>query len=396
MKSNDMMAPTAIKGLPIETRDEGGPDPLTAATAAVEELRAANEAFRTEQTAAAERHATEVRSLTDRIAGLETRLSRPRPGNDNPPPEPSIEQRAFVGFVRNGRESLGAEEVRSLRTDANANGGYLAPDAFEATLLRELVEVSPLRQASRVTPVSSGAIILPKRTGRITAKWVGETEDRPATEPTYGQVEIPVHEMACFVDISNRLLEDAALNIEAELSFDFAEEFGRLEAVAFVNGDGVKKPLGLMSDPNVQIVNGGDASKLTPDGLTDFLYAISSAYRNRGSFLMNGRSIATVRKFKDAGGNYLWQPAITDGQPATLLGRPIIEAPDMPDIAAGATPVAFGDFASAFRILDRVGLTVLRDPYTQQTNGLVRFHARRRVGAGVVRPEAVRKLKIAA
>ncbi|KTQ96581.1 capsid protein [Aureimonas ureilytica] len=383
--------------LPLETRDGNDPDPLAAATAAVEELRSASETFRTEQAATAERHATEVRGLTDRIASLETRLNRPGSGGNDQRQEPTVEVRAFTGFVRQGRELLTAEEVRALRTDAQVAGGYLAPDQFEATLLRELVEISPMRQAARVTPVSSGAVILPKRTGRITAKWVGETEDRPGTEPTYGQIEIPVHEMACFVDVSNRLLEDAAVNIEQELAFDFAEEFGRLEAVAFVAGDGIKKPVGIMVDANVATVASGDAAKITPDSLIDLMYALPQAYRGRGSWVMNSRSIAAVRKFKDAGGNFLWADGvgtIADGQASTLLGRPVIEAPDMPDIAAGATPIVYGDFASAYRILDRVGLTVLRDPYTQQTNGVVRFHARRRVGAGVVRPEAVRKLKI--
>ncbi|WP_244492168.1 phage major capsid protein [Aureimonas sp. AU12] len=384
--------------LPLETRDEPNDDPLAAATAAVEELRSANENFRTEQAAAADRHQTEVRGLTERLAGLETRLNRP--GGGNPPPAgPTIEVRAFTGFIRQGRELLGADEIRALRTDAQVAGGYLAPDQFEATLLRELVEISPLRQAARVTPVSSGAVILPKRTGRITAKWVGEVEERPGTEPTYGQIEIPVHEMACWVDVSNRLLEDAAINMEQELAIDFAEEFGRLEGLAFVSGDGIKKPVGILNDPNVASVATGSATAITPDSLIDLMYSLPQVYRNRGSFLMNSRTIAAVRKMKDAGGNFMWVDGvgtIAAPQPATLLGRPVIEAPDLADVGAGAVPVAYGDFGSAYRILDRVGLTVLRDPYTQQTNGLVRFHARRRVGAGVVRPEAVRKLKVAA
>ncbi|WP_244631300.1 phage major capsid protein [Aureimonas sp. ME7] len=402
MKNHALMSAASAAALcaGLETRDEGNDDPLAAATAAVEELRSANENFRTEQTAAAERHATEVRGLTDRLTSLETRLNRPGGGGGNDQTTgPALEVRAFDTFVRRGRELLGADEVRALRTDSQVAGGYLAPDQFEATILKELVRISPIRAAARVTSVSSGAIILPKRTGRITAKWVGEVETRPATEPTYGQIELPVHEMACYVDVSNRLLEDAAVNMEAELSADFAEEFGRLEGEAFVIGDGVKKPVGILNDTSVTgipISAAAANSKDLGDALISLIYDVAVQYRNTGAFLMNGTTIAFIRKLKDAGGNYMWMDSIREGEPATLLGRPVLESADMPALNAGpgTSPVVYGDIGAAYRILDRVGLTVLRDPYTQQVNGLVRFHARRRVGGGVVRPDAVRKLNI--
>jgi HK97 family phage major capsid protein len=244
-------------------------------------------------------------------------------------------------------------------------------------------------------------VIIPKRIGRPTGSWVGEIETRPGTESTYGQAEVPIDEMACYVDVSNRLLEDAAVNITAEVSSDVAEEFGRMEGAAFVSGNGVKKPLGFMSDANVAFSISGSAAAISDadggvDGLIDLMYALHPFYRSRGVFLANGTTIGKLRKLKDSDKNYIWQPSVQAGQPDTLLGRPIIEAPDMPDIAAGEYPLVFGDFASAYRIFDRVGLSILRDPYSLATTGCTRFHARKRVGGRLIRPEAIRKLKIVA
>jgi HK97 family phage major capsid protein len=222
------------------------------------------------------------------------------------------------------------------------------------------------------------------------------TEIRSSTESTYGQAEIPIDEIACYVDVSNKLLEECAVYVAAEVSFDLAEEFGRTEGAAFVSGDGNKKPLGFMSDANVAYTAGGDAINIIADGLIDLFYALAPFYRQRAVWMCNGTTLAKIRKLKDAStGTYIWQPALAASAPETILGRPVVEAVDMPDVTGNAYPLAFGDFASGFRIYDRVTLSLLRDPYSQATSGLTRFHARRRVGARVVRAEAIRKLKIA-
>lgn len=333
-----------------------------------------------------------VKSVADRI---EAKLNRPGASVETKAAPEKIEAKAFVGFLRQGREALGADEVKALRVADDTAGGYLAPADFVAQVIKGIVEFSPVRQAAKVGSTSSGSVILPKRTGRPTAHWVGETEDREETGSTYGQVEIPVHEIACYVDVSLRLLEDAAVNIESEVSADLAEEFGRIEGVAFINGDGVKKPLGFMADASVGIGLNGHATNLGADALISFMYSLPAFYRNRSSWMMNGATLATVRKLKDGQGNYLWQPSYQAGQPETLLGRPVVEAVDMPEVASGTFPIAFGDFATAYRIYDRVSLSVMRDPYSVATKGLVRFHARRRVGGGIVLGEAIKKLKMA-
>lgn len=339
----------------------------------------------------------ELKRLNDDLDAEVAR--RNRPGTETKSEGEEIERKAFDLFLRKGKEALGADEVKSLRVSDDTAGGYLATAEFSAEVDKNLVQFSPIRDAARVGPTSSGSVIIPKRTGRPTGSWVGETETRTSTESTYGQAEIPIDEMACYVDVSNKLLEDAAVDVAAEVAFDVAEEFGRLEGAAFVAGNGVKKPLGFMSDANVLFSVSGSASVIGDadggvNGLIDLMYALHPFYRSRGVFMANGLTIAALRKLKDGDKNYIWQPSVQAGQPDTLLGRPIIEAPDMPDITGGAFPLMFGDFASGFRIYDRVGLSILRDPYSQATGGLTRFHARKRVGARLVRPEAIRKLKI--
>lgn len=326
-------------------------------------------------------------------------VKRNRPGTENKGEGDEVETKAFTTFVRKGLPALSADEVKSLRVADDTSGGYLAPAEFSAEVDKNLVQFSPVRAAARVGQTSSGSVIIPRRTGKPTAYWVGETETRTATGSTYGQAEIPVDEIACYVDVSNKLLEDAAVDVNGEVAFDLAEEFGRLEGVAFVSGDGVKKPLGFMSDTTVAYSVSGSASVIADadggiDGLIDLLYAMHPFYRSRGVWMANGTTIGKLRKLKDVDKQYIWQPSIREGQPDTLLGRPIIEAPDMPDISGGTYPLVFGDFATAYRVYDRVGLSVLRDPYTQATAGLTRIHARKRVGGRLVRPEAIRKLKI--
>jgi HK97 family phage major capsid protein len=340
---------------------------------------------------------TAVKTITDRVDELETKLNRPGRGGTGA--ESTEEAKAFGTYLRMGREGMQPEEVRSLRVGDDTKGGYLAPAEFVAEVVKGIVERSPIRQAARVGTTSSGEVLLPKRTGTPTGSWVGETETRTETGSNYGQVEIPIHEMACYVDVSQRLLEDAAVNVESEVAFDLADEFGRLEALAFMQGDGVKKPLGVMGSSGVAYTATGNASTLgtaPADTLIDAFYALPAYYRSRAVWMMNGKTLAAVRKLKDGStGAYLWQPGLAASEPATILGRAVVEDPTMPDVGSAAEPIVFGDFTSAYRIYDRVALSVMRDPYSVATSGLVRFHARRRVGGGMVLAEALRKIRCA-
>lgn len=381
----------------LETKsDDTSPDDAPDVTTAIEGLTADFEKKMGEFSDKLDKATADADAATKRADELEKKLNRPgaSPKDDETP----IEKKAFTSFLRRGVEPMPAEEVKALIVASDTSGGYLAPSDFVREIIKEITEVSPVRQAARVGSTGRGEVILPKRTGRPTAQWVGETETRTATESSYGQLEIPVHESACYVDVSLQLLEDADANVEAEVRSDLAEEFGRQEGEAFVKGNGFKKPVGFMTDETITYTPTGNASTLgtaPADLLITFMYGLKASYRNAGVWMMNASTLAAIRLLKDGQGNFLWQPSYQAGQPETILGRPVIEAPDMDDIGSAAEPIVFGDFSRAYRIYDRVSMSVMRDPYTQATEGLVRFHARRRVGGGITLPEAIRKIRCA-
>jgi HK97 family phage major capsid protein len=354
----------------------------------------------TEVAAAVERLETTaveaIQGLRGRLDHLEARMQRPRSGGGyDGLSEPNAETKAWVSFLRAGPERMDGAEVKSLITGDSTRGGYLAPPEFVARVLKGIIEVSPIRAAATVGTTSAGSVILPKRTTAPTAVWVGETEDRSETASAYGQEEIVIHEAACFIDVSQRLLEDAAVDVAGEVAGDLSVEFGRLEGRAFCAGSGVGQPEGFLSNSDVGFVANGHATVLQADALITLLYSLPDYYRQRGSWVMNSSTLAAVRKLKDGTGAYLWQPSVQLGQPQSLLSRPVIEAVDMPSIASGTFPIAFGDWQTAYRIYDKAnGFSILRDPYSVATKGLVRFHARRRVGGQVVLGEACKTLKM--
>ena len=209
---------------------------------------------------------------------------------------------------------------------------------------------------------------------------------------------MPAHEHYALVDISEQDLEDSVFNLEAEMQSEFAEQFAKAEGLAFVSGDAVGKPEGFMTNSSVSEVVSGDANLITADSLISLVHNIKSDYGKNGVFVFNRSTLAAIRKLKDTAGQYVFQAGMSlqGGAMATILGYPYVEATDMPSVAAGAFPVAFGDFRRGYMILDRVNLAVLRDPFTQATTGNVRYIARRRVGGQVVQAEAINKLKISA
>ena len=350
----------------------------------------------TETKSIADTVAEALKPITARLDRVETIGRRPGASVETKSSE-SLETKAFAGFIRHGRESLDHHEVKSLRVSDDTAGGYLAPDQFTADLQRNLVLVSPVRGIARVATTGAGNVILPKRTSTLTASWVGETDTRSSTQAAYGQLQYPVAELACYVDVSNSLLEDAAFDIASEQAFDFAEQFGKSEGAAFVYGDGILKPRGFMTDTSITSVNSGNASAITADSLISLYHALPTFYSANAVWGMNRTTLGAIRTLKDHNNRYILS---FDGMPnapaMTILGRPVVELPDMPDVAGGAYPVIFGDFMQGYRIFDRVSLAVLRDPYSGQTSGLVRFHARRRVAGGVAKSEAFRTLKISA
>lgn len=336
--------------------------------------------------------------LVDRLDKLEAKFNRPSAANSNVPGADNDntvteERKAFRSYVRSGKEAM---DVKALVVSDDMRGGYLAPAEVSSEFIRELVEFSPIRNYASVRTTVAPSVLYPRVTPATdSALWEGETEESDETSLGFGQLGIVVHGARTFVDISNDTLADGP-QAETEVLQALAMKFGTKEAAAFVNGSGVKQPEGFMSNPDIAATINGHATNLTADKLIDLLYEQPTAYRHGSgaAWAMNGRTLATVRKLKDGQGNYLWQPSYQAGQPETILGKPVIEMGDMPDIASGAFPIIFGDW-TAYRIVDRLALSIMSDPYTQARHNITRIHARRRTGGRVLQAERFRKLKMA-
>ncbi|MEI4234988.1 phage major capsid protein [Roseovarius sp. D22-M7] len=325
----------------------------------------------------------EIKTRLDR---LEAKGNRPQiTGTDSP---------AFKADTKAFTDYLSSGEKKSLTKASDTANHVLAPEDVSAEFLRNLVEYSPIRAIADVRSTGMGEVILPKRTGITNAAWVGETTTRTGSNPTFDQSSISIRELATYVDMSLQLAEDSA-NVLSEVNLALAEDFGQKESLSFVSGNTALEPAGFMADANIGAIVAAPGIGINPDELIALMYALPATYRNAGTWVMNGTTLAALRTLKDGHGNYIWQPSYQAGQPETILGRPVVEAVDMADIAAGSEPIIFGDFKRGYRVFDRLSLAVLADPYTQRADGLMRYHARRRVGAGVVRPDAFRKLRMA-
>ena len=297
----------------------------------------------------------------------------------------------WQGFARKGV----APEVKDLTIANDTQAGYLVPDTFLAEIIKGIVEFSPIRQLVRVIPIGGGSLQVPKRTGTPTATWRGEVQAMTETNLTVGLEEIPTHELAAMVDVSNQLLEDSMIDLEGYVAMEVQEQFGVAEGAAYVSGNGVNKPEGFL--------NGGITQKETAtndtfvaDDLIDLYYELKTGYAQRATFLMNRLIIRQVRKFKNSSTDtYLWQPGLSGSEPPTILGRPYVEVPDMASTVADGTLVAaVGDWERAYIAVERLSMQMQRDPYSQGDNGITRFRFRRRVGGQVVNPDAARILEV--
>lgn len=294
----------------------------------------------------------------------------------------------------------------AMTVGSSPDGGYLAPVEWDRSVTDKLKLVSPIRQLATVQQISTGSFIKVYNDRQVGSGWVGETAARPNTStPQFSAVNFTVGEIYANPAASQTLLDDAVVNVETWLAGEVEEEFARQEGIAFINGNGVNKPFGLLGYATggaftthpfgtIPVVNSGSASALTLDGLINLVYDLPAAFTGNARFAANRRTMRQIRGFKDSNGQYLWQVSMQQGEPATVLGFPVSELPDMPDIAANALPIAFGDFRRTYLVIDRVGIRVLRDPYSNKP--YVSFYTTKRVGGGLLNPEPMRFLKIAA
>ena len=334
-------------------------------------------------------------NIKEQVDKLETVIKRPNSGLDTKQIDET--HKVFDSYIRKGKDALSDAEKKALTVSNDSTGGFLAPPEYVRELLKTVTEISPIRQIARIRSTGQRSIQVPKRTSTFAASWVSEVGTRSETTGyNVGLEEIPAHEYYAMVDISEQDLEDSVFDLEAEMQSEFATQFAKAEGAAFVSGSSVGQPEGILTNSSVGQAVSGNSSALTSDGLITLVHSIKSDYTRNGTFIFNRSTLSAIRKLKDTAGQYIFQPGMMlDGRMAnTILGHPYVEATDMPDVASNAFPIAFGDFNRGYMIVDRVSLSVLRDPFTQATTGNVRYIARSRVGGQVVQAEAIVKQKV--
>ncbi|WP_373924778.1 phage major capsid protein [Duganella sp. CY15W] len=299
------------------------------------------------------------------------------------------------------------EVQAALNKGAASEGGYLAPTEWDRTITDRLVLVSPMRALCTVQPVSTNGFSKLFNNRGTTSGWVGETDARPQTgTPTFGSLTYNTGELYANPAATQQMLDDPAIDLEAWLAGEVETEFSLQEGVAFLSGNGNNKPSGLLTyitggsnaaaHPwgDIKTVKSGAAAALTADGLINLVHELPDVYTGNARAIMNRNTQREIRKLKDGQGNYLWQPSFQAGTPATLLGYGITEMAGMPDIAANSKPIVFGDFKRGYLIVDRVGVRVLRDPFTNKP--YVHFYTTKRVGGGLLNPDTLKAQTISA
>jgi HK97 family phage major capsid protein len=305
---------------------------------------------------------------------------------------------AFAPYMRARSDgALPLQVQAALQTGSDPDGGYLVPVEVDSRIIKKVYETSNLRALATVVSISGKELEIPRDEGEFGfGGWVGETTAPSETATSqFGVSKIAAHEMFVEPRASQNMLEDAGLDIEAWIAQKVGEKMGRIEATAFFTGTGVNQPRGLLTYPagtangQIEQVISGGATSITSDAIYNLVFALKDYYTANSRFLMKRTTVRDVLKLKDGQGNYLWQMGdIRGGQPATILGFPVERCEDMPTIAASSLSVAFGDFRAAYTIVDRLGITLLRDNLTAKP--FVKFYNRRRVGGDVVNFEAVK------
>jgi HK97 family phage major capsid protein len=346
----------------------------------------------------------EVKSRLDKVA---LAAARPPMGGSGKPAADDAEVKGFVdGYLRRGRES----EIKSITGTTPADGGYAIPRVIDALIASELKSISPIRAIAQVVQTGTAGYRKLVATGGVASGWVSEAAPRPETAtPQFAEIAPPAGDLYANPAASQAMLDDAGFDLENWLASEIAMEFARAEGAAFVTGNGVNRPAGFLTAPTataadgtrafgqVQYIGSGNATGLgsaVEGKLIDLIHALKNGYRQGASFVMNSATLARVRKLKTADGAFLWQPGMVEGQPDRLLGYPVIEAEDMPDVAANAFPIAFGNFRAGYLIAEHGATKVLRDPFTNKP--FVHFYATRRIGGQVLDSSAIKLLKIEA
>ncbi|NDW51966.1 phage major capsid protein [Aliiroseovarius sp. PrR006] len=318
-------------------------------------------------------------------------------------------QKAFEAYVRSGDDDAlrGIDlEGKAMSSAVAADGGYLVDPVTADTIKGVLNNAASLRSVANVVNVEGTAYDVLIDQGDLITGWASETGSSTETgTPQIDRISIPLHELSALPKVSQRLLDDSAFDIENWLAGRIADKFSRAESGAFINGDGVEKPVGILNHTAVDndswswgnlgyVATGeaGDFNVANPgDAIFDLIYALGADYRANAVFVMNSKTVGAVRKLKDADGRFLWSDATVAGEPARLIGYPVLIVEDMPDIGADSHAIAFGDFGAGYTIAERPDTRILRDPFSAKPHVL--FYATKRVGGDVSDFAAIKLLK---
>lgn len=313
------------------------------------------------------------------------------------------------GYLR--RNEVKAQTM-SVGTDP-AGGYWVTPETADH-IVKKVYETSPMRQVARVVTIGSDTYEFPIDNGEVDAAWVGEKQDRAQTDAAqFGKGTIAVNELYAYPWVTQKVLEDSKIDIEAWLGEKSRDKFSRKENTSFLTGDGIMKPKGLLTYATAATADATRAwgtfehiaagvttaaafialNAAATDKIIDVIYALKAAYRQNARFMASRATVGVLRKLKDGQGNYVWAPGATAGQPSSLMNYPLAEGEDMPAIASNSLSLAFGDFRETYTIVDRTGISVVRDNITKP--GFVKYHMRKRVGGGVENTEALKFLKFA-
>lgn len=352
-----------------------------------------------------------IADVKSEIEALEKRMNRPgAPGEADK--AKAEHKAAFQKFMRKGDDSnLSDLQRKAYNITTDADGAYAVPEEIDRDILAKLIDVSPIRQIATVRAIGTSDYKKLVNIHGTASGWVDEDDARTATNSSqFAQVTPFMGELYAYPQATQQMLEDVFFNAEAWIGEEVASEFARAEGAAFVSGDGTKKPKGFLAYTTAATADSArafgtlehvatgvaaDWAASTPqDILLTLVYKLKAGYRGNARWVMNKGILAEVRRWKDTTGNYIWRPGLEAGQPDTLLGYGITEAEDMPAKAANALPIAFGDFSRGYLIVDRIGTSILRDPYTNKP--YVGFYTRKRLGGCVVDSEAIKVIKIAA
>lgn len=395
-----------VTGLETKVAED---DPFSGIMTAFEAFKQAND----ERLAEIERRMSAdvlLEEKVDRIGrtidALSLKARRPQLGIEDRPAAPE-HRKAFEAYVRKGESNgLADIEAKSMSIASGPDGGYLVPPETETEIARLLASVSPIRAIADVRQMSSNLYKKPFAISGAATGWVGETASRPETaSPTLAELQFPAMELYAMPAATQALLDDNAVNLDQWIAQEVQTVFAEQESQAFVTGNGTNRPRGFTDYTKVADaswswgnlgylatgVAGGFAASNPSDRLLDLIYALKAGYRQNGTWVMNRKTQGAIRKFKDSQGTYLWQPAATADGKATLMNFPVAESEHMPDIATDAYAVAFGDFKRGYLIVDRIGVRILRDPYSSKP--YVLFYTTKRVGGGVQNFEAIKLMK---